>query len=202
MGARRSMKSSGRTRDLRVEREDPVSCRAPSGHRAMDPSGRRTAKLTLVSAAMSASCGAGRRAYRFVPVGWACSDNGTWVANVRNLQICGSPARGPSRRLRTPEKVTPPTKPKTPNTRGTGTSGLVPVISRTPSIMIMLAPDHAAAHVSPIPMAPRIRLSHFFTAAFARVRGHSTLLSPFLPRHSAVPSISPTDGRKGPGAAR
>src|SRR5690348_7133292 len=56
-----------------------------------------------------------------------------------------------------PENVTPAMKPRTAKTRGNGTSGLKPSTQRGTKP----AANHAAAQVKPIPIAPRMRRSHF-----------------------------------------
>jgi len=63
--------------------------------------------------------------------------------------------------MRMPENVTPAMKPSTPKTSGNGTSALKPKSQRG----TMPATNHAAAQVNPIPIAPRMRLSHFCTIA-------------------------------------
>src|SRR5207302_7967652 len=59
--------------------------------------------------------------------------------------------------MRSPEKMIPATKPSTPKTSGNGTSVLKPNNQRG----TRPATPHAAAQVKPIPIAPRMRRSHF-----------------------------------------
>ena len=74
-------------------------------------------------------------------------------AEATSDQTCDGPrsARG-ARRM-----MTPAMKPSTPKTRGNGTSALKPNTQRG----TRPAADHAAAQVKPIPIAPRMRRSHF-----------------------------------------
>jgi hypothetical protein len=70
--------------------------------------------------------------------------------------------RRPSARPNSPENRRPATNPAAANKRGKGASGRLPVRSTNPSATSQPAPPQAAAQVKPIPMAPRMRLNHFF----------------------------------------
>ena len=80
----------------------------------------------------------------------------------RGSDIC-SKLRRPSVSTRIPENVNPARNPSTPKTRGKGTSALMPKTQRGK----LPAANQTAAQVKPIPIAPRIRRSHFCTIASA-----------------------------------
>src|SRR5215212_6249741 len=82
--------------------------------------------------------------------------------------------------------MTPATNPKAPNMRGKGASGRLPVTSRNPSVMIVPAPPQVAAQVNPIPMAPRMRLNHFFMLTSHAIGGAA---SPPASRQDSRPTL-------------
>ena len=92
---------------------------------------------------------------RSPPVAPNAAKRGTDISSRRRLLSVSA---------RTAENSTPAKKPSTPKMRGNGASASMPRTHRG----IIPTTDHAAPHVSPIPIAPRTRRIQFFMAASHR----------------------------------